>query len=375
MAHVRDALRADGAVVWTDEHIEIADRDAWQKSIDLALNDSKSLVVLISEASITDSDIQAQAQTAQSLGLPIFPVLIKDVPSDIPPLSYTAEPYIDARGDNFFLAIEKLRERLRATIFVLPPGQQFSRFNPLNWFRLIWWTFFNLSSVIEHKKYYGRNHMSAIMASGVGTLLWFPFVVILTGTIRDGSLNNKPLLPISPIILLVIVIVIWLVMVFWGYKPVDNKFYRGTLEFTTGFFVAMQAFGTNFGGAGGIPSILTLNIALLIIGLLGSTLLCRVGFTITLATVRVLFATFMGTAAFAIVAGSGAEELIVILTAGLVTFISSFIWFRLVGLLAKILLGRKLLFNLPLFLALILSNAYIIWVYWLGGAQVLGYIS
>lgn len=375
MARVRDALRADGVVVWTDEHIEIADHDTWQKSIDLALNDSKSLVVLISEASITDSDIQAQAQTAQSLGLPIFPVLIKDISLDTPPPSYTAEPYIDARGDNFFSAIEKLRERLRATIFILPPGQRFSRFNPLNWFRLIWWTFFNLSSVIEYKKYYGRNHMAAVMACGVGALLWLPFFVILTGIIRDGSLNKDPLFPISPVILLLIVIAIWFSMIFWGYKSIESRFYRNVVDFFMAIFVGALVVVINLGNAGGIVSTLALNIAMLIIGLLGTTLICRWGFTITLTTVSSVFAICLCLFAFYIAVDLNATDQIAMGVGVLTAVISSFIGSRLVGLLAKILLGRKPLFTLPLFLALILSNAYIIWVYWLGGAQALGYIS
>nr|MCU0464648.1 toll/interleukin-1 receptor domain-containing protein [Anaerolineae bacterium] len=40
MARIRDALRADGVVVWTDEYIEVAEYDVWEKSIRAALKAS-----------------------------------------------------------------------------------------------------------------------------------------------------------------------------------------------------------------------------------------------------------------------------------------------------------------------------------------------
>lgn len=374
MARVRDALRADGVVVWTDEHIEIADHDTWQKSIDLALNDSKSLVVLISEASITDPHIQVQAQTAQGLGLPIFPVLIKDVPSDIPPPSYTTEPYIDVQGDNFFSAMEKLRERLRATIFILPPGQQFNRFNPLNWFRLIWWMFFNSKLLIEYRKYYGRNHMASVMAWGVSTLLWLPIFVILTGIIMDSSLNGETLPSVSPSILLSIVIVTWFISGFWGYKLILKKIYQRVLQMIAGYFMLAVLFAINLGSAGGIASTIALNITTLISGVLAITLSFRLGFILTFGVVLGIFVGCVAFVPVSVISQSTSFSIALLIGISL-GILLALVARNLMIFVDKILHTRNPLFNIPLFLALILSNAYIIWVYWLGGAQALGYIS
>jgi hypothetical protein len=95
------------------------------------------------------------------------------------------------------------------------------------------------------------------------------------------------------------------------------------------------------------------------------------------ATVWLLFLSIM-VVAFIIAIGveSSVEIGVAVAMVGGVASILEF--FVVLGIMTdsdKILHTQKPLFTAPLFLALVLSNAFIIWVYWLGGAQVLGYIS
>ena len=113
MATVRDALRADGIVVWTDEFIVVAgEHRTYSASIDEALHASKSLVLLASKASQNSEYVLGEIETAKGLGLPIFPVVIKGTPNEALPLEYRRAQYLDARGAKLEVAITNLRARI-----------------------------------------------------------------------------------------------------------------------------------------------------------------------------------------------------------------------------------------------------------------------
>lgn len=117
MAKVRDALRADGIIVWTDESIAVADdHRTYSAAIDKALNDSKSVILLASKASQGSEYVLGEIETAKSLGLPIFPVIIKDTPNEALPLEYRRAQYFDAREAKLESSTIELIERVVARL-------------------------------------------------------------------------------------------------------------------------------------------------------------------------------------------------------------------------------------------------------------------
>lgn len=109
MERVRDALRADGLIIWTDEYLEPG-TSAWQRSIEQAIRESKSLIVLLSPDAKDSDWVLREITMAQELGLQIFPMVIEgEKHTDIVPFSLISHQWIDAR-EQFEMAINSLKQ-------------------------------------------------------------------------------------------------------------------------------------------------------------------------------------------------------------------------------------------------------------------------
>lgn len=98
MQKLRDALRSHDIKVWTDDYLE-SGTPVWEHSIEQAIRDSRSLLVLLSPDSSASKWVRSEIRMADDLELIIFPVLIAGDESISVPLGIYASQWIDARNN------------------------------------------------------------------------------------------------------------------------------------------------------------------------------------------------------------------------------------------------------------------------------------
>ena len=99
MHRVRDDLRAEGLIVWTDETGLEPGTPSWTKAIQQAIRVAGCMVVLLSPDAAESDWVDRETASAEELKLRIFPVLIRGEPQNAVPLRLKTHHRIDARRD------------------------------------------------------------------------------------------------------------------------------------------------------------------------------------------------------------------------------------------------------------------------------------
>lgn len=113
MRKVRDALRAGGAVIWTDEYLK-PHTPEWESAIEQAIGESRGLVIICSPESKNSKWVRIELKWADIKGLDIFPFLISGTEETSIPTSLITHQYIDAREDTIGkipILVDSVKER------------------------------------------------------------------------------------------------------------------------------------------------------------------------------------------------------------------------------------------------------------------------
>ncbi|MCL4253668.1 MAG: TIR domain-containing protein [Anaerolineae bacterium] len=113
MYKIRDALRAGGAVVWTDEYLK-PHTPEWESAIEHAIGESRGLVIICSPESKNSKWVRIELKWADIKGLDIFPLLISGTEETSIPTSLITHQYIDAREDTIgkiSILVDSVKER------------------------------------------------------------------------------------------------------------------------------------------------------------------------------------------------------------------------------------------------------------------------
>jgi hypothetical protein len=111
MQQVRDDLQAAGLKVWTDEGIEVG-TISWKESIETAICNSETMVVLMSPASNDSTWVQREIDYAEVQDVRILPLLIEGTPERSVPFALVGAQYVDVRND-YANGVQKLIRRLK----------------------------------------------------------------------------------------------------------------------------------------------------------------------------------------------------------------------------------------------------------------------
>jgi hypothetical protein len=96
MLRVRDALRAEGLSVWTDENLTPG-TSQWNKEIQNAIATGAGIIVLLSPSSNESEWVANEIAYGRSHKLPIFPILIRGEEKDSVPIELIRFQRIDIR--------------------------------------------------------------------------------------------------------------------------------------------------------------------------------------------------------------------------------------------------------------------------------------
>lgn len=110
MRQVRGAFISEGITVWTDEGIE-AGTESWRSSIQLAIEYTGVLIVLLSPDAKSSIWVNREIDYAQNHGKKIFPLLVRGNVRNAVPFSITGTQLVNIIDD-----FELLQEKLIPTI-------------------------------------------------------------------------------------------------------------------------------------------------------------------------------------------------------------------------------------------------------------------
>lgn len=98
MQVVREALRATGLVVWTDEGLEPG-TPGWRSAIEEAIRQAKAMVALLSPNANVSVWVDNEVAYAQALGKRVFPVLVAGDAASAVPINLIRVQWLDGRQD------------------------------------------------------------------------------------------------------------------------------------------------------------------------------------------------------------------------------------------------------------------------------------
>jgi hypothetical protein len=120
MEQVRDHLTGMGLRVWTDENLTPG-TEVWTHAIEHAIEQSDSVVVLLSPDSKGSQWVARELNYAATQGVRIFPLLVRGSPRDAIPLMLSNTQWSDVRGD-FATGIAHLLNALYSHLGLTPPA-------------------------------------------------------------------------------------------------------------------------------------------------------------------------------------------------------------------------------------------------------------
>ncbi|MBZ0288573.1 MAG: DUF4268 domain-containing protein [Anaerolineae bacterium] len=124
MLRVRDALRAEGLSVWTDENLTPG-TPQWNKEIQNAIANAAGIVVLLSPSSNESKWVANEIAYAGSHNLPVFPILIRGEEKDSVPIELIRVQRIDIRT-RFLGQMQTLVDVLQEYLQTLEPVEEVS---------------------------------------------------------------------------------------------------------------------------------------------------------------------------------------------------------------------------------------------------------
>lgn len=198
MQRLRDDLLAAGLSVWTDAGIEPG-TPLWKDEIEQAIEEAGCLVVVLSPDSKHSQWVKRELEYADAQGIPIFPVLARGTETDAVPFLLIGAQFIDIQtyyGAGIQALIRIIGERLNgedaptnpAPRHMAPPHMPHMvnqpRLNPWNFldqFQLINWLFLEPAALVAYRHPDGDDSIRRTGSWVVSALGWLPFMLPLLG--------------------------------------------------------------------------------------------------------------------------------------------------------------------------------------------------
>lgn len=98
MKRVRDALRTEGIMVWTDEGIEPGTPN-WMREIERAIQRAKGFMVLLSPDAYDSEWVRNEISLARQNYCRLLPLIVRGEPRDVKPLDLTNVQHVDIREE------------------------------------------------------------------------------------------------------------------------------------------------------------------------------------------------------------------------------------------------------------------------------------
>lgn len=111
MVRVRDTLRAEGFVVWTDEELTPG-TPQWHKAIEQAISDATGIVVLLSPDSKASQWVANEIAYAYTNDVAIFPILVRGEEREAVPIQLISVQRVDIRT-RFLAQMQELVDTLQ----------------------------------------------------------------------------------------------------------------------------------------------------------------------------------------------------------------------------------------------------------------------
>jgi hypothetical protein len=116
MRRVRADLRAAGLNVWTDDNLQPG-TPSWKIAIETAIQQSRSVVVLMSPDAKKSEWVERELNAAKTLNVPIFPILVKGESKTAVPFMLNGYQFVDIRKEEGYrAAMLKLTNAVKATV-------------------------------------------------------------------------------------------------------------------------------------------------------------------------------------------------------------------------------------------------------------------
>jgi hypothetical protein len=137
MRRVRAELEREGFIVWMDEGL-IPGTESWKTSIETAIRDALSLVVILSPSANRSIWVERELDFARIHDIPVIPILIRGDPRDSIPIELINSQWIDIRNKkDFNIQIQALIAALKIFNQVkphrgYPPPKKIADKSPLN---------------------------------------------------------------------------------------------------------------------------------------------------------------------------------------------------------------------------------------------------
>lgn len=372
--------------VWTDESL-IPGTESWKNAIENAIQNAGSVVVLLSPDSKQSIWVERELDYARACGLPIIPALVRgDQEISAVPFELINAQRIDLRWDyagNIPRLIAAVQEQLgqpHRTVesthvlthsgYSLPNAETLDPFNFLDHIRLLGWLFLDPPQFLAYRQMHGARTIRQTGAWLVTDIAWMTFLLPLLGfvlgTVRIPGASAGPSTNLLLIVVGLLFIAGWFLTARLGWH--ENQLAGVvllivvTVMATLIFVITAGIAGVLFvagGGQTGLVSLLTTGVAI------GAA--AGVAFHIANPTIGAL-------------AGLVISGLIVTSLSGVSVGIEVAVSGILMSVLAlgigsaidiNLRTGRRSWLGLVMLLVLPVNLAVMIWLYFLGGWQLL----
>ncbi|GAB5492903.1 MAG: hypothetical protein Phog2KO_31180 [Phototrophicaceae bacterium] len=202
MRQVREGLTDAGLNVWTDESL-IPGTPSWKNTIEEAIQNTMTLVVLLSPDAKHSDWIEKEVEYAQACNVTILPVLIRGADEiSAVPFELINVQRLDFRQNfegGMVHLIDTIKSEGEPHIFSAPlqhstPQADIEELNPVSIYdhvRLFVWLFWQPQTLIQYRQLYGDETLRRTAAWLVADLAWIAFfapaIGIVLGTVQIAT--------------------------------------------------------------------------------------------------------------------------------------------------------------------------------------------
>lgn len=377
MRRVRTNLIEAGLNIWSDENL-VPGTASWKNTIEEAIQNTMTLIVLLSPAAKHSDWIEKEVEYAQACNVTIIPVLVRGVDEiSAVPFELINVQRLDFRH-NFDAGIQRLIDAVKSEgdpdtfsapiPHSAPSYHDLEELNPISIYdhvRLFVWIFWQPHKINLYREYYGDESLRRTAAWLVADLAWIAFfapaIGIVLGTVQvisDAPTSNTIMQALSGVVFLGG----WFMTGWLGWR--ENPVFAmillvGTGLFVFGLFSAVASFsGVILAEAGGM----TRPIFLLLTGIMLSSA-AGIAFRLTTVAAASVAGLLLGSLLFNSAFGvqlhldGGISAFVMFITAILVAYVVD----------NTLKTGERTLLHQFTFVLITLTGALMIITYFLGG--------
>lgn len=379
MRHVCADLRAAGLTVWTDETLQPG-TPSWQIEIENALGNASAMVVILSPDARLSEWVGREIQYAETQNKRIFPVLARGDEREAVPIALIGTQRVNVSAD-YNAGIRELIAALRTyiqptdvqtqhhpSIQSVAAGMELNPFNLFDHLMLLWWLLFQPKALAAHGLRASDTPVRQTGAWLSSSFVWLPFLApalgVVIGTVQLSTAT--PELALALLLAGLLGLAAWLVTGWLGWR--DDPRLGLALMLIIGVFafllftLAAEWGGARFTAGGGATAgafLLTIGVSIAI----AAGIAFRLATTTSGALAGILIAgiAYMTLSQTRIGVGGGLIGLVTVV----VTFLVS------LSIEQHFATGKRSWLSILVSLIVIANTAGMIWLYFLGGWQVL----